>query len=120
MFKYLTKKYVEGFEKRVTPRTKTDIFIAQASIYLTLSFILGALSIFISVIEAKESMEVAQVGATITLLLACITLFVRSLDIVFEAVKYDFDNKKNIENEEVLVITAENVKIDLNQNEKKV
>lgn len=91
MLKKLLYKFV--VKKAHEEPNKTMIYLVQAVTLFLISFSLAILAGFLSWINAKESMTATQVTVTFALILASIQVFIRFLDVVFEAMMYEYDKK---------------------------
>lgn len=77
--------------KSTKDKDKTMIYLSHAITLFLISFLMTILAGYLSWINAKESMVSTQVVITFALIICSVQVFIRFLDVVFEAIKYEYD-----------------------------
>lgn len=89
MLKKILHNQVLQFANKPENKDITIVYLIHAVLLLGITLILGGFAIYLSWINAQETMLAAQAIIIFALTLGALQVFVRFLDIIFEAIKYE-------------------------------
>lgn len=75
---------------------KTMVYASHATVLLIISVCMSLAAIFLANINAQESMLSTKVVITFAFIIGAINVFIRFVDVVFEAIKYDYDKRASL------------------------
>ena len=71
------------------------VYASHATVLFFISLGITVTAFYLANINAQESMLSTKVVITFAFIIGVINIFIRFLDIVFEAIKYDYDKRSS-------------------------
>ena len=96
MLKKFLYKFISNKSKNNVNTDKTMVYASHASVLFIISLGMSITAFYLANISARESMLSTKVVITFAFIIGAINVFIRFLDIVFEAIKYDYDKRASL------------------------
>lgn len=96
MLKKTLYKLILNKSKNNVNNDKTMVYASHAAVLFIISLGMAVAAFYLANINAQESMLSTKVVVTFAFIIGSVQIFIRFLDVVFEAIRYDYDKRKSL------------------------